>query len=218
MRPTCSGVHRGVASRVDCGMYIRGSVHGRWVDFLIDSGANVSILGHNAFLRMEKHKRPKLRKWNADMVTADGSPLHVYGMAELNIIIGDNGEEYQHDLCVADISVEAILGYDFMRKFEAIIDLRKGGIELTEKGGKRVQSVQGTGNIGGCQVALSKTQRIPAGKEAIVEGHWVGNRKPFIAMVESADKFKKRHGVIVARGGERGQKPHGGAPGPADQL
>ena len=40
MRPTGSRVHRGVAFRVDSGMYIRGSMYGRRVDCSIDSGAN----------------------------------------------------------------------------------------------------------------------------------------------------------------------------------
>jgi hypothetical protein len=127
-RPVCGGVHKSVPEREACGMYVRGKIREKPVEMLIDSGANISIVDYGVYMNMEAG-RPNLRRYGTPMVTADGTPMRVYGCADFELKIGEEACKYQHNMCIADIGVEVILGYDFLKDFEAIIDMGRSIIE-----------------------------------------------------------------------------------------
>ena len=79
---------------------------------LIDSGANISIVGYDVYMNMMGDK-PMLRRYGIPMVTADGTPMKVYGCADFKIDIGDEWCTYEQQMCIADVGVDVILGYDF---------------------------------------------------------------------------------------------------------
>ena len=125
MRPVCGGVHKGMAGKDACGMYVKGKVGHNEVEILIDSGANISIINYEAYGRMDHEERPVLKVYGIPMVTADGTPMKVYGYADFVFEIGDEPCSYASPLCVADVGVDMILGYDFLRRYEAVIDMGK---------------------------------------------------------------------------------------------
>ena len=116
-------------------MYIEGKMNMRDIELLIDSGANISLLNHELFLELEEDGKIELKPYEVPMVTADGTPMNVYGCAQFQFELGDEEGKYQHLLCVAEVGVDIILGYDFLTKFKAVVDLGQGSIELMDPPG-----------------------------------------------------------------------------------
>jgi hypothetical protein len=80
-RPVCKTIHRGLNDQVEHGLYVPGRVQGVPVEFLIDSGAIISIISSKVYKAIPGKVRPGLRRWINDTVTADGIPLVVQGVA-----------------------------------------------------------------------------------------------------------------------------------------
>jgi hypothetical protein len=103
----CGGVHKSMTDREDCGMYVRGNVGPHAVEMLIDSRANISIIDYNIYMNMAGNK-PMLRRYGIPMVTADGTPIKVYGCADFELDIGDEWCTYGQQMCIADVGVDMI--------------------------------------------------------------------------------------------------------------
>jgi hypothetical protein len=198
-RPRCGGVHRGMREKENCGMYVNGRMGGVRVEMLIDSGANVSLISCEVYDRLDALYKPTLRRYGTPMVTADGTLMKVYGSGEFVFDIGDEACMYGHELCVADIGVEAILGYDFLMKYEAVISMGQGKLELNEL------CMVGPGNevnkrvIQECEIIVNRTIMIPAGGEAIAQGRGLKVSGEFVGMIEPVPKMLAKHCLLVAR-------------------
>ena len=84
------GVHQEMTGKEECGMYVEGKIGQQTVEMLVDSGANISLISYEVYNDMESKVRPKLELYGIPMVTADGTPMKVYGCAEFKIEIGIN--------------------------------------------------------------------------------------------------------------------------------
>jgi len=180
-------------------MYVPGKVCGTPVEFLVDSGANISLISSEVYKSIPIKLRPSLRRWPSDTSTADGTPLTVHGFAEFPITVGDSLTIYNHILCVAMISTAAILGYDFLRQNNAILDVGKGGISLSEDTADMAEGWSEKVPSGLCEIAVSRTIEIPAGSEAITEGHVIGDSDEFIGIIEPAERFRNKSCLLIAR-------------------
>jgi predicted aspartyl protease len=60
-------------------MYVKGRLGNQVVEMLIDSGANISLVNYAVYDRLRSDVRPTLRRYGVPMVTADGTPMKVYG-------------------------------------------------------------------------------------------------------------------------------------------
>ena len=91
-------------------------------DWLVDTGASVSVLNSCIYFEIENVVRPPLAKCSVECLAADGkAALKVYGSCMLNVVMG------QHSFCVpvivADLGdLNAILGMNFIRLFNFTID------------------------------------------------------------------------------------------------
>jgi hypothetical protein len=74
MRPVCGGVHKGMAGKDACGMYVRGKVGHSEVEILIDSGANISIINYETYGMIDHEERPVLKVYGIPMVTPMARP------------------------------------------------------------------------------------------------------------------------------------------------
>ena len=192
-RPVCGGIHRGVMERETCGMYVRGKIGDMEIEMLIDSGANISIVDYQVYQNMPGRK-PKLRSYGIPMVTADGTPMKVYGCADFAFEIGDETCSYEYTMCIADIGVEAILGYDFLKKQEAIIDMGRSLLEL-----KDIPCTGPDGDhVGECNIIIGRNIMVPAGGEAVAQGYCVGGGLDFIGMLEVKEKFRQKKCMLIA--------------------
>ena len=63
------------------------------VHWLIDTGCSVTILSIKKYLEIPEDKRPELYEYDGVLVSADDSPLNVYGQTTCNIKFGENGSD-----------------------------------------------------------------------------------------------------------------------------
>lgn len=63
-----------------------------------------------------------LEKVDRDVLSANGSDVEIYDQAFINLVL--HGTALQHEILVADIYVDVILGLDFLVKYEVILNMR----------------------------------------------------------------------------------------------
>lgn len=85
-------------------------------EFLIDSGADVSVIPHTFFLNNQQEPQYSLS-------AANGSTINTYGNKILTIDLGIR-RKFVHNFILANVN-RPIIGADFLSKFELLIDLRK---------------------------------------------------------------------------------------------
>jgi hypothetical protein len=180
------------------GMYVKGRMGQTEMEMLIDSGANISLISYDVYGLIDCNERPVLQVYGVPMVTADGTPMKVYGCADFVFEIGDEPCSYASQMCVADIGVDAILGYDFLRRYEAVIDMGRSMLELHSQGGGEAGDKAGPDSRQECHVIVSRTMVIPAGSEAIAQGECVGMQADFVGLIEPMRQFQTKHGTLVA--------------------
>lgn len=76
-------------------------------------------------------KSPALVESAQKVVNASGNPLSLHGKAEYHIKIGKSETFIQ--AVVTDITVDGILGLDFLKKSRDIIDLNSNTIRLNNE-------------------------------------------------------------------------------------
>ena len=103
-----------VATNGEEGIYISGSLLGEDVEWLIDTGCNVTILSAEVFYRIPVHKRPKLYKSTQKLGQADGTPLDVVGEVEITFKLGP--QRYRNRVVVAGCLMGGLLGMDFLQE------------------------------------------------------------------------------------------------------
>ena len=110
------------------GYRIEAIVNGIETSLLLDTGAAVSLIREDTWLRGKDNKSGKLQPWTQHkLVSFDGSPLHIHGYTTATVELG--GAELQVGMVVS-LTTEAILGLDFLSKHRANIDLRKEEVHL----------------------------------------------------------------------------------------
>jgi hypothetical protein len=98
------------SERKRIGPTVAGAVDGVSVKFLVDSGAEGTILSQRCFATLPKSARSKFLDGTGSITVADGSSLPCRGPALCNITVG--GKTVTDLVFVADIEDFALLGWD----------------------------------------------------------------------------------------------------------
>lgn len=107
----------------DPGMYVNIRVEGETAQFLIDTGATVSIVSSKYFDTLKQ--KPTLSKYDRKITSANGSHLLVTGKGSFAFEMGDS--VFPVDAIVADIhNADGVLGLDFLRNENCTIDIASG--------------------------------------------------------------------------------------------
>ena len=88
---------------------IKVKSHNTEVNWLFDTGAAVSVISEDLFLKM--HPKPKLSKVKFKVTGANQSPLAILGKAELQVNVLDEPDVISALVC-QKLSQTAILGMD----------------------------------------------------------------------------------------------------------
>ena len=104
-------------------MFIKAKVNGLNAIMLVDTEATVTLVSIKMF---ESMASPVMTEMTREIITASGSKLNVLGKTIIDIDI--NGYVCSNVAIVADINVDGILGLDFQRSQNCIINVAKGSI------------------------------------------------------------------------------------------
>ena len=135
------------------------------VTFLVDTGANITIMRSGVYKSIPESRRPQLRPVVDIMVLADGeSSLPFDGCARFKVVL--DGHTVEHTVWVADIGADAILGLEFMRSHNYHLDIRNGVLSW-ERPVKSTE-INTVLENSGCHDLVEETVVIAPGSEAIV--------------------------------------------------
>ena len=179
------------------GLFIEGRVGDVPVNFLVDTGANITIVKPSVFQRIANEARPPLQDPQTNMILADGSSLPFVGRAKVELQAGSLA--VTHDIWVADIDLDAILGIDFLRKHRCELKLSDGQYHLSFPTGACPCQTRDSNPV--CRrVAVSQTVVVPPRSEALVPAKVLGPPgEETCGVLEPASKFLARSSLLVAR-------------------
>ena len=137
-------------------MYVPGKAETIKVDWLVDTGCSVTILSEKSFCSLSIDDRPELQAPSNHLVSADGSPFQVLGEANFNIQIGSH--IFSQLTVVAKISDEGILGMDFLKTHEILLDFQANKLITKDE---NIQTQSKSGPHKACRVTLAEHNVLP---------------------------------------------------------
>ena len=165
------------------------------VTSLVDTGANTTIMSINTFNQMAPNQKPILNLSTTDMILADGRAVPIAGRGKMRIEMGP--ATLLHEVWVANIEPDAIIGIDVMKETECIIDPSRLQVQI----GDTVLQSQPDPPPSVYTVRAAETVVIKPGHELILPGKLDNNSNvdsPCMIM-EPDEGFSGRSNLMVAR-------------------
>ena len=162
---------------------------------LVDTGATVTVLRKDIFENL--FSKPELKGVKSSLVNATGELSPFYGKASLKLNIG--GNPYEHDIMVASIQNEGILGIDFLKAYRCNIMISKGYLTLN---GRKVPcfSLSDETQNYCCKISICEDVEIPPETEMIIPCLPIGNvQNDEAGVVEAHTNFIEKSGLLVAK-------------------
>ena len=181
----------------DDGLYVPVKIQSVKTSMLVDTGANVTILNTNYIKALEKSNCPEIHKVNKTLVTATGESSPFYGKAVVTIQLGKN--ILTHEVLIADIKYDAILGMDFLKDHKCDLLLSKNSLLINKEEVKCFTLAQKS-EFSCCRISVRDYTVVPPGSEIIVPGIPIDNPcNHTCAIVEPCQNFVKHKGLLVAK-------------------
>ncbi len=100
-------------------------VNGVQANFLVDTGASLTILRPDIYYNIPENSRPQLSSTDIRVAMANGqlAPCLGRGQLRLEFQVGAQSKTVTHDVYLADIEPEGILGYDFLQMYNCSLNL-----------------------------------------------------------------------------------------------
>ena len=176
---------------------MEGAIGGIPTTFLVDTGSNITVVTPEVYRSIPAPERPVLEEVGSTMLLADGRSLPFTGKADMPLQLGSTA--VVHKVWVADIGLDGIIGMDFMRRMRCELTIDRGSYKLTWPDGSVTCTHTQTGTAC-CRVVVRETVIVPPGTETIVPGeYWQPSGVTGPGVLETAEKFLQRHGLLVAR-------------------
>ena len=119
-------------------LYVQGHAEDTSVEWLIDSGCGPTLLSMKCFAKMKS--QPRLQPCKGALTSVDGSPIKVYGEADIEVHLGTLRR--RHPVIVADILNDGLVGCELLQQHHLTINFSKSTI--TGENGTAVACTVGT--------------------------------------------------------------------------
>ena len=177
---------------------IQGQIRNQAADFVLDTGAAVTLVRKELW-ELSKLQGMELEEWNGkQLVGVEGTPLHVCGIAQVQISLG--GRCFQSQVViVSGLTADAILGLDFLEANGCTINLGKKTLHFQDCNlslslDTSIQSSPTT-----VRVAVVSTLQVPAYSEMEVMAKVEKPSVPGLWAVEGeTDQIMVAHAVVDA--------------------
>ncbi len=178
--------------------YVSGELGGMKTELLVDSGSSYTVIDYNLFRQIPERQRPTLHKVNLVLRSATGEKLKIFGQINVDIKLGD--KKFATPVKVVALGDKtAILGLDFMAKYDCMINMGKGvlqmepdmKIKLHRQAVHKCARIQAYENV--C---------IPPNHEMIIKGRINQKHQRFddvLGTVEPTSSLAESKGLLVAR-------------------
>ena len=164
------------------------------VEWLVDTGCTTTVLAERVFNQIPEDERPDLMEYPRVLLSADDTPIKVIGQADLNIKLGT--KLVQHRVIVAEVSNQGMLGMDFLRAHNMVLNFATG--HITCEGEEMVTRCQ-EGITRVCRVSTAEKVVIPANSRTVIQGR---STKPLACgswLVEPLSKTPGNKPVLTAK-------------------
>ena len=111
---------------LDVILFTEGLINESPVRFLLDSGAAVSVIKKDS---LPKQSHSDITETKTLAVTANGTPLNVVGQITLTVTMEQFSCNHTF-VVINNLTGNCLLGADFLRKYEAILDCQNGTLVL----------------------------------------------------------------------------------------
>lgn len=178
------------------GLFVKAGVNNKALAFLVDTGANVTILSKHFINNQDPSLQERIEPVNISLITATGESAPFVGQIKLKIGIGT--KIYDQNVLIADIANDGILGMDFLVDHQCDVLLSQNKLKIK---GEIIQCFHYASSAkSSYRVAIQETVEVPASSEIIVYGKssdpvFRGNT----GLIEPYDQFVEKNGVLVAR-------------------
>jgi predicted aspartyl protease len=113
------GASEMISKAGESGMFFKVEINDKVLEFLVDTGATITLVSRNSTMNIVDSG--SLKQLNSDVVIADGTSLNVYGVQVLPLSI--QGRQFQCKMVVADLTVDNILGLDFLQSNNCTLNM-----------------------------------------------------------------------------------------------
>ena len=124
-RGPCARGHQSsfVVTNFSKSYFITAFVHQIPLILMIDTGAAVSLLGKEQWMRLGGAKFT-MEQWNGGgmLEGVNGSPVDVEGVVSMDIVVGGQRLAVEF-VAVSTLSVQSLLGIDFLKRYACVIDV-----------------------------------------------------------------------------------------------
>ena len=179
-------------------LFVHAAPHRELPDlpFLIDTGANVSMLPYDWYMAIPEGERPELAQSPLEVLAGNQSKFNIMGVARFDLRIKDM--EYPCLMHVSPDETSGVLGMDFMTHHRVIVDPAKQKLsinnlplEVLDQHGQKINN----------RVTVTQTVHLKPNERYVVSGHIAGRNdlEERTMVIEGVQSLVFRHGVMAAR-------------------
>lgn len=182
-------------SNHEAGIFLQTKVNEVQAKMLIDTGASLTLISKKIYDLMPQHTRPILEASSQKVLNASGDALPQYGKAIFGIEVCQS--ETHIPAIVTDITVDGILGLDFLKMGNGIINLGTNTLRLNDE----ECTVSCEGAMGCYRITAADDVHISPRSELVIKGKISGDNKcgTIDYIVEPEEKFLERGRALVGR-------------------
>lgn len=165
-------------------------------DFLIDTGSSVSVVNTTIFDSLYKKQLVSIEETNGSFQTVSGEEVSIKGLASIIIKVGKH--RFPFRFIIADITQSGILGVDFLKKYNSVVDINRQQVRL----GKWWYNCHTEKTVSQCcHLILQQSVTLPPDKEYVVpvQIRLKGNVFPYGLAESSSELVNLDKGVLVGR-------------------